>query len=140
MLDLLIAAALTQGANAAPDPCHALVRPDPLPAACPRWRPLARNGANLVALDAASVVRTGESFTIHVRLTYSTGPRDGVGSAVQRTRIDCRARTEAGEYIILYDPEGRSLGGAAPTGEDAAATPIRPGEPIETVLTEFCPR
>jgi hypothetical protein len=138
MLELMIAAALTQ--SGAADPCHA-VGPAPRPAACRQWRPLHRDGHAELFVDPASLRRDATGFEIMMRMVFATPQEEeGMRSSVSTNRFDCAARTWALRHSAFYDSSGALIVEGQITGEAGAPGPVEPDNPVARILTEFCPR
>lgn len=137
MLNLILAAALAQ---VGPDPCHA-ADPAARPAACVRWRSVARDEQSELFVDPASVRRHNTGFDIATRMVFAEPQEEeGMRSGITTSRFDCTASTRSLRHSAYYDGDGTVIVEGDVTGDEADPQPIPRESPLAALLTEFCPR
>jgi len=142
MLDLIIAAALSQAATGAPAraaPCHAWGPPSGRPE-CPAWLTLSRDTQGELMVDPDSLRRDGSAFEITVRYVYAEAAQDVIRSIATGFRFDCAARTVAMGRGHAYDDAGVQLDEEEPNEGYTDPAPVLPDAREAVVLTEYCPR
>jgi len=135
MIELLIGVALLQTG----DPCHAVPQGQTA-RSCPLWRSAFRNARFEIFANPASVVRTGGTFEISLRIVYAADVVRRTRSAVARHRYDCAARTSVMLHITTYDAAGAVVEDRDALSDENAPLPAPPGSPSAVQLAAYCPR
>ena len=111
----------------------------PAAAPAPAWQSLGSHGGIEVAIDPASLVRSGGG-RVRVRIrgvTPAAGP-DGIATVTGTTEIDCAAATATALDAKGYDAAGRLLLNAIVPAAERHAEPIRPDSPNAAVRAAIC--
>ncbi len=139
MIDLLLAAALAQGATPVPDACNAVGRGAAALPGCPQWRLIRHNEHGDGFLDPASVRRDGD-LVVFVARTIPVRPLDtGTASVNMRVHLDCAARTTMVVHMTAFNVEGGTIFDMdAPASE--RPEPVVARTAYADVMGEYCAR
>lgn len=129
MLDLIIAAALSQAASQA----ASQVAPGP------EWRLAFRADGGEVFVDPASLRREGTMFDITVRSVFERVQPTGMKSAVTRHRYDCARQSVLVLNIHALDANGGTIRNGPPQGVLSLPRPAGGRSAHAAILTTYCP-
>ncbi len=138
MLDLLIAAALTQAETPAADSCNAAGWPQGGRSGCPAWQLVAQSAEGSGYLDPGSLQRDGDRVELTTRTLLNRPMEGGAVSILARVRLDCARRTLMIVLVSGWDPAGVRLFEGVPPDE-RPAPPAR-NSPSATMMRNACRR